>query len=67
MNIWLALDLIENKNVEEIAKKVKALKDLNGKDYPMYFKVFPSHLGCKTVLCVDDLSIEVDITNYNSW
>lgn len=67
MNIWLSLDAVENRNVENIRTKIKAIEDLNEMEYPFYFKVLPSHIGTKVVFVCEGLQIEQDVTNYTSW
>lgn len=67
MNIWLSLDSIENENVEAIRSKIKAIEELNETEYSFYFKVTPTAIGTRTLFVCDELSIEKDITNYNSW
>lgn len=67
MNIWLALDNIENKNVDDVRNKIKALEALNEKEYSYYFKVIPGSIGCKVLFVCEELSIEKDVTNYSNW
>jgi ATP/maltotriose-dependent transcriptional regulator MalT len=67
MNIWLSLDETENKNVNAIRNKLKALQELNEKEYEIYFKVVPTHIGTKVIFICEELSIEKDITNYSNW
>lgn len=67
MNIWLSLDSVENKNVDELRSKIKALEELNEKEYEFYFKVVPTALGTKTSFVCEELSINRDVTNYSSW
>lgn len=67
MNIWLSLDIVENKSVDEIRSKIKALEELNEKEYEFYFKVIPTSIGTKTSFICEELDIEKDVTNYSSW
>jgi hypothetical protein len=67
MNIWLSLDKFENQNVDSLRSKIKALENLNEKEYSYYFKVFPTSIGTKVIFVCEELSIEKDITNYNNW
>ena len=67
MNIWLSLDEIENKNVDDIKGRMKLLTDLSGIEYEYYFKVYPSGIGTTVVFVCEALSFEKDVTNYNNW
>lgn len=67
MNIWLSLDAKENENVDEIRSMIRALQNLNEKEYEFYFKVIPTHLGTKTIFVCEELQIEKDVTNYTAW
>lgn len=67
MNIWLSLDQTENATVDKILYKIKAIQDLNEKEYELYFKVIPTSIGTKVVFVCEELQIEKDITNYNNW
>lgn len=46
MNIWLALDPVENKKVDNIRSRIKAIEALNQKEYAFYFKILPTSIGC---------------------
>lgn len=67
MNIWLSLDVVENKNVDDLKSLISGVSAVNGKDYEVYFKVYPTSIGTKVVFVCDELHIEQDVTNYNNW
>ena len=67
MNIWLSLDVVENKNVDDLKSLISGDRAVNGKDYEVYFKVYPTSIGTKVVFVCDELNIEQDVTNYNNW
>lgn len=67
MNIWLALDKVENKNAEDILTKIRQIEELNNKSYVYYFKVTPSPIGTEVRFICSNLDIDVNITNYNNF
>lgn len=67
MNIWLALDETENKNVDALRKQLKQLTDISGIEYEFYFKVFTGSIGTTVKFVCEELNIEKDVTNYNNW
>lgn len=67
MNIWLAMDSVENGNVDKLLNQLKELTELSGIEYPFYFKVSATGIGCVVKFCCDELNIEKDVTNYSNW
>lgn len=67
MNIWLSLDQTENATVDKIRNKIKAVQDLNEKEYEFYFKVIPTSIATKVIFVCEELQIEKDVTNYSNW
>lgn len=67
MNIWLALDRLENKNAEDILTKIRQIEELNNKSYEYYFKVTPSPVGTEVSFICAELNIDINITNYNNF
>lgn len=67
MNIWLALDKVESKAVNDIRTKIRYIEELNNKSYDFYFKVIPTGLGTEVSFICTDLDIDVNVTNYNNF
>lgn len=67
MNIWLALDNVENKNVDALKEQLNKLTELSGVEYSYYFKVIPTSIGTVVKFCCDELNIEKDVTNYDNF
>lgn len=67
MNVWDAMCPVERANADIMRSKLLALTEDTGKEYSYYYKIHPGSLGQILFFVCEELGIEKDITNYNTW
>jgi len=68
MNIYKMLsdkELNRSTELEALVRNVKAASDHAGFDY--YYKILPGSIGQSIYFVCDELHMEVDITDHESW